>query len=273
VLWCYDTALFYSLKYASEKSSLVNQLKIIKQETSYILYDADLIATPTLQLFDHDFQRNYHTNRENQQSNSSQQGRSTAGIGRARVVYFQQEDLSMVLKHYYRGGLMASVVKDRYVGFDIEKTRAFKEFRLLGEMKNLGLPVPNAIAARVEKGPFYFRADLITEEVKNVRTLAELLSDKMMNVDYWAGVGRCIKAFHNHDVYHADLNARNILLSEEGEVYLIDFDNSRVRAASNAWKFANLARLKRSLLKFKKNTTGFNFDEESWLALKAGYNA
>lgn len=249
---------------------MANQLKIIKRGASTILYDASLIAAPELQLFDSD----YHTNSEDQQNNSTSQARavsSNAGIGRARVVYFVHENVLMVLKHYYRGGLMASIVKDKYIGLDIEKTRAFKEFRLLTKMKKLGLPVPEVIAARVEKGPFYFRADLITKEIENVETLAEILSAHKMNPQLWKNIGVCIKKFHRHDVYHADLNARNILLSEAGDVYLIDFDNSHFRFASKSWKMANLARLKRSLLKFKKNRADFYFDEKSWSMLLDGY--
>ena len=249
---------------------LVNQLKITKENSSYILYDAALIAVPTLQLFDGD----YHTNSGNQQKNSVSQEEvePPAGIGRAKVIYFNHNGINMVLKHYYRGGLVAKIVKDRYIGFNVEKTRAFKEFRLLSKMQQLGLPVPAAIAARVEKGPFYFRADLITREIEGVQTLAEFLSGGVMSSKYWSNVGQCIKRFHQHNIFHADLNARNILLSEVGEVYLIDFDNSYIRADTNTWKLANLSRLKRSILKFKKNEVEFNFDEESWRALIDGYD-
>ena len=138
---------------------LANQLKITKQADSTILYDASLIAKPTLQLFDSD----YHINSDNQQNNSTLRASMAApktGIGRAQVIYFDHENLKMVLKHYYRGGLMASIFKDKYLGFDVEKTRAFKELRLLAKMQQLGLPVPEAIAAHVEKHLFFYRADL-----------------------------------------------------------------------------------------------------------------
>jgi 3-deoxy-D-manno-octulosonic acid kinase len=87
----------------------------------------------------------------------------------------------------------------------------------------------------------------------------------------WSKVGACISLFHRYDVYHADLNARNILLTGDDKVYLIDFDNSYIRTGTMAWKKKNIARLKRSLLKFKKNSPGFNFDEDNWAALLAGY--
>ncbi len=255
----------------SEKIPLESQFNIKKTGDSYILYDASIIADPSLQLFDYD----YHTNQSAQQNNSSPAAELTteSGIGRAKVVYLSHEDETWVLKHYYRGGAVASVLKDQYLGFDIEKSRAFREWRLLKKMRQLGLPVPDAVAAHVDKRLFYYRADLITVKIENSKTLADVLEKNTIDAAQWKKIGACIKLFHQHDVYHADLNARNILLTETGDVYLIDFDNSYVRVNSTTWKMANLSRLKRSLLKFRKNVADFNFTEENWDVLLAAYKS
>ena len=254
----------------------ISKTKMSKNVCSYILYDASIIAEPTLQLFN----RDYHTNQQTQQNNSTSSavviGAGTgSGIGRAKVVYFSFGNKSLVLKHYFRGGAVASLIKDRYLGFNIESTRAFKEWRLLKKMHHLGLPVPQAVAAHVEKTLILYRADLITEEIKDSKTLADVLSENSIDAKQWKKIGACIKLFHQHDVYHADLNARNILLvgtlPEAGDIYLIDFDNSYFRINSETWKMANLARLKRSLLKFRKQQDDFNFDENNWSALLDGY--
>ena len=249
--------------------SLDDNFKISKIGSSYILYDASIIAEPTLQLFD----RDYHTNQSSRQNKllSKLSGEQQGGIGRAQVVYFSQGEKSFVLKHYYRGGAVASILKDRYLGFSIIKSRAFREFRLLKKMNEFGLPVPVAVAAHVDKGMLSYRADLITEELKQAVTLSDVLSNRVLGDENWQNIGRCIKRFHQHDIYHSDLNARNILLVKSFEIYLIDFDNSYIRLGSSAWKMSNLSRLKRSLLKFKNNTDGFNFDENDWSALLAGY--
>ena len=253
----------------SEKIPLESQFKIKKTGDSYVLYDASIIADPSLQLFD----RDYHTNQSAQQNNSlpTAELSTESGIGRARVVYLTFEDKTWVLKHYYRGGAVASILKDQYLGFDVEKSRAFREWRLLKKMRQLGLPVPDAVAAHVDKKMFYYRADLITEKIANSKTLADVLEKNAISTEQWKKVGVCIKSFHQHDIYHADLNARNILLTESGDVYLIDFDNSYIRVNSTSWKMQNLARLKRSLLKFKKNVTAFNFSEDNWSELLMAY--
>jgi len=255
--------------------SLDNTLKfmktgeISKKGNSYILYDASIIAEPTLQLFD----RDYHTNQRSRQNKSvsNLSGEQQGGIGRAPVVYFSQGEKSFVLKHYYRGGAVASILKDRYLGFSVIKSRAFREFRLLKKMNVLGLPVPVAVAAHVDKGMLSYRADLITEELKQVETLSDVLSNSVLGDEDWQKIGRCIKRFHQHDIYHADLNARNILFAKSREIYLIDFDNSYIRLGADSWKMANLSRLKRSLLKFRKNIADFNFINDNWVALLNGY--
>ena len=247
--------------------SLDKNFRISKTGNSYILYDAGIIAEPTPQLFKSD----YHTNQSSRQNKSKPSAEQQGGIGRAPVIYFSQADKSFVLKHYYRGGAVASILKDRYLGFSVIKSRAFREYRLLKKMKALGLPVPVAVAAHVDKSLFWYRADLITEELKQVETLSDVLSSRVLDDSGWQKIGRCIKQFHQHGIYHADLNARNILLTENLDIYLIDFDNSYIRLGSDTWKTANLLRLKRSLLKFKNNSDGFNFDEDDWSALRAGY--
>jgi 3-deoxy-D-manno-octulosonic acid kinase len=255
---------------------LDNNIKVSKVGRSYVLYDASIIDEPVLPLFN----RDYHTNTGSQQNKSvSPTGeQASGGIGRAMVTYFALGDKSYVLKHYYRGGLVASILKDRYLGFSVLKSRAFREFRLLKKMQQSGLPVPVAVAAHACKGLFSYRADLITEELLQAATLADVLTMIKLGEEAWQGIGRCIRRFHQHDVYHADLNARNILLTEQAGagkagIYLIDFDNSYIRLGSNSWKVANLSRLKRSLLKFKNKTDGFNFDEKNWESLLAGYKA
>lgn len=243
-----------------------SQFKLRNSGKSCILYDGSILADPSVALFDSE-QDDAGSHRDDVSLVQS------AGIGRAKVVYFSHNDVNLVLKHYYRGGLVASINKDRYLGLDVEKTRAFREFRLLEKMKTLGLPVPDVVAAHAEKGLFYFRADLITREIENVNTLADYLSDKSADALLWNKVGACIKEFHAHNVDHADLNARNILLTNKDEVYLIDFDNSNIRNGSDAWKQDNLLRLKRSLLKFKNNTADFRFDENDWIAFLKGYDS
>ena len=66
--------------------------------------------------------------------------------GRATVWFIQQGDHGMLLRHYYRGGLVGKVNKDRFWREPEQQSRAIHEFDLLGKLVELGLPVPKPIA-------------------------------------------------------------------------------------------------------------------------------
>jgi 3-deoxy-D-manno-octulosonic acid kinase len=219
----------------------------------HILYDASLLEHPDAALFDVDTA-------------------TGSASGRAHAVFFTYRGLHLVLKHYHRGGVVASVLGDRYFGVRLEASRAFREWRLLHAMQQLQLPSPLPVAASVTRHGLFHRADLVTVRIDDSETLADALLSRPLDQDQWRAVGRCIRRFHDHNIWHADLNARNILLDHSGAVYLIDFDRGRFRYAGETWKAANLARLQRSLRKFQSLHQGFNYSAADWQALLAGYS-
>lgn len=161
-----------------------------------------------------------------------------------------------VLRHYLRGGLMALINRDYYVGCDIRKTRAYRELSMLVQLEALRLPAPRPIGARVRMGFGWYQADLLTEKIPDTTALADL-GEHDFNADLGVRVGQVIRQFHRRGICHADLNARNILLDTQ-QVYWIDFDRATKRAPG-AWQQANLARLYRSLNKLgKTKLSGFN---------------
>ncbi len=85
----------------------------------------------------------------------------------------------------------------------------------------------------------------------------------------WRAIGACLARLHAHGVQHADLNAHNLVLGPQGEVYVLDFDRGRIRSRG-AWERAVLARLQRSLRKVTANLPPDRFDDAAWRALLAG---
>ncbi len=175
-----------------------------------------------------------------------------------------------VLRHYRRGGLFGRVVTDSYLFTGAERTRAFREWRLLADLVALGLPAPRPVAARFRRtGPVY-RADLVTELIPDCRPLSALLCDASIGVD-WEAIGATIRDFHDAGVDHADLNAHNVLVDDDGRVFLVDFDRGR-RRSPGSWRQANLSRLRRSLDKLARQR-GEPADETAWRRLLAGYSS
>jgi 3-deoxy-D-manno-octulosonic acid kinase len=188
--------------------------------------------------------------------------------GRGAVVVLDHGDEKWVLRHYNRGGLVARFVEDHYVWTGVERTRAFREWRLLARLLALGLPVPRPIAARVARSGLAYQADIITRYLPGTRPLSALLNEGSP-IAVWAEIGAMVRLFHDSGVDHPDLTAHNILLTPEGDVFLVDFDNARVRQPGR-WREAGLARLQRSLRKVALET-GVDFDPNGWRRLEDGY--
>jgi 3-deoxy-D-manno-octulosonic acid kinase len=190
--------------------------------------------------------------------------------GRGAITYLRDGPHRWVLRHYRRGGAIARLLDDRYLFSGAERTRAFREWRLLRELAARGLPAPRPVAARYLRSGLVYRADLLTVELPARLTLAAALRAGELPVPRWADVGRCIGAFHAQGVRHADLNAHNVVLGTARDVYLLDFDRGRI-VPRGAWEAAVLARLERSLRKVTRGLPGNRFGPAQWDQLLAGY--
>ncbi len=193
--------------------------------------------------------------------------------GRGAVRCFDHAGMTLVLRHYHRGGMIANVVNDTYCWTGIERTRAWREFRLLSVMYAQGLPVPRPVAVRVNRSAFGYRADIVTKFVAGAQTLAELLTKRTLVIQDWRAIGAMLKRFHTQGIWHADLNAHNILADNNGRWYLIDFDRGAKRLPNRRWQLANLQRLQRSLQKLFVQRVGFNFGDAEWGRLMSGYDS
>lgn len=195
----------------------------------------------------------------------------SGGGGRGGVLFIDTPAGECVWRHYRRGGAVARALDDRYLWRGRDRSRGFAEFRLLQRLRALQLPVPVAVAARVRRSGWYYRADLITRCIPAARTMAEQLAATGLDEGLAARIGATIAAFHRHGVYHADLNAHNVLVNAQG-IHLIDFDRGALRPPQTAWQQGNLARLKRSLLKLGAARDGAEaFERGLWAALLRGY--
>jgi 3-deoxy-D-manno-octulosonic acid kinase len=147
--------------------------------------------------------------------------------GRTSVTLAQLDGIgSVVIKYYRRGGLMRYIIKQRYL--KLGKTRAQREFELLHTVSNLGINVPEPIAY-AHRGHWFYRAWLVTREIKEPLALARLsLIDEKRARRAMTSVTEQISRLIDHNLLHVDLHPGNVVIDQKDRVFLLDFDKGQV---------------------------------------------
>lgn len=225
---------------------------------SGILYDPTLVARVDAGLFD--------------PASWQARGAWTGSVsGRGAVLYLARDGGDWVLRRYRRGGFVGRWIEDSFIYSGEERTRSFRELRLLALLHERGLPVPRPVAAQYRRSGLRYTADLITERIAADK-LSSWLARAPVPEHTWREIGRMLARFHTAGVWHADLTAHNILLDGDGRPYLLDFDRGRIRRPGH-WRQRNLARLLRSLHKIRPQVSEALYPEPQWQWLLAGYAA
>jgi len=189
--------------------------------------------------------------------------------GRGASLFLNIDNADLVLRHYRRGGMVRNISEQSYIWQGLQRTRAWREFAVLGTLELLGLPSPKPYACQVKHHGVAYTATLITYYLAGV-TLAEQVCTEPVADTQWQNIGKCIRRFHDAGVDHADLNAHNILI-DAYSVALIDFDRAVINSSFSKNRFEkNLKRLKRSLNKIDSSGPAF-YNEDCWASLMTGY--
>ena len=210
--------------------------QVTKINQSIILYDDRLMNEIDENIFEPDFWK-------------MDQEAQPQSMGRGTVYFVKIQDQPCVLRHYNRGGLVAKLTLDKYLWMGEHNTRSFKEWHLLNDMVKKQLPVPAPVAARYVRNGIYYKADIITREIPDIESLSDRLLGNSMTEQLWENIGECIAKFHNHGVFHMDLNVENIQIDQNNQVLLLDFDKGKVSEPSRHLSDSNLMRLRRSIAK------------------------
>ncbi|PAV25883.1 3-deoxy-D-manno-octulosonic acid kinase [Tamilnaduibacter salinus] len=200
------------------------------------------------------------------------QAREVDDGGRGAAWFIESEYGHWVLRHFRRGGLPGRVVRSLYLYLGHARVRSVQELRLLRDLRSRGLPVPEPIAAGYTRTfGLFCRAAIIVGRIRGSVPLASYWRDE--DAPVWYRAGRCVRRFHDHGVYHADLNCSNILVTDQS-IHLIDFDRCSLCPDSGpeaGWKRSNLRRLERSFGKMLANVDAAS-RERLWARFIAGYH-
>ncbi len=242
---------------ASGGGEAPDRTRIVQEGACSIIYDAAAAGEARAHWFDPAWWE-------------SQGQAAPADTGRGTTWFVGAPGAQWVLRHYWRGGRVARWIADHHLWLGLERTRPFAEFRLTQRARALGLPVPRPIAARVLRAGLVYTGDLITERLPAV-PCSSLMVKRALDASGWSAAGACVARCHGAGLDHADLTWNNVLLDGDGTAHLIDLDRAVLRAPGR-WADANLARLKRSLIKLTPDWTAAERDA-AWREFMAGYSA
>lgn len=215
-----------------------NQSVLIRPAANvHILYNPHLLSGASVELFN--------------PYNQALHAKPVTHGGRQAAWFVQGEFGQAVLRHYQRGGLIAKFNKNKYLWLSASKSRSLAEFNILNFLHSNGLPVPRPVAALATRSGLIYKAAILVETIQSSHTLAQIVLEGSDQPDRNIAkqVAGSIYAMHEAGVWHADLNAYNILLDPAGKAWLIDFDKAVRTKVSQSARLKNIARLQRSLLK------------------------
>jgi 3-deoxy-D-manno-octulosonic acid kinase len=228
-------------------------------ERSYILHDEDIVGNLEPQHFDPVYWR---------------EGSKTEAVfgGRGGSLKIDLQGQAAILRRYLRGGMMASVSTDSYLWTGKLKTRPWREWSILKQALERDLPVPQPLGIYVRRTGLLYRAAIITAWIDDTETLAARLMRQPLNRETWVELGLLLQKFQELGFRHADLNANNLLINQQDQLFIIDFDKAERMKSLQDWQWLTLRRLQRSLDKIDHQHQ-LHYRSSDWQALIDGYQS
>jgi 3-deoxy-D-manno-octulosonic acid kinase len=192
--------------------------------------------------------------------------RRMQGRGATYAIPLGDRGARVVVRHNHHGGFFAPLRRDLFLA----PTRAPYELQTSLELARLGVPTP-AILAYVlypARGVLQ-RADVCSAEIADSHDLASVLTgtDAAERGAALAATAQLLTSLARAGARHADLNAKNILLSGD-TAYVLDVDRVALGAQRDVAYERNLARLSRSLRKWR-DQFGARISEQDITQLRA----
>ncbi|MBM4193401.1 MAG: hypothetical protein FJ202_03345 [Gemmatimonadetes bacterium] len=128
--------------------------------------------------------------------------------------------LRVAVRHSMRGGLMARLSRDLFLG----GTRAPRELANALRLAEVGVRTAAVIGyAEYSVGGAFFRADVVTEFVEGVDLVTALNAPDAAVKSIATGVEDLLRRLGHAHAVHPDLNARNVLVNRN-ETVVLDVD-------------------------------------------------
>jgi tRNA A-37 threonylcarbamoyl transferase component Bud32 len=166
--------------------------------------------------------------------------------GRGTMLKFPlTEEHAGIVRKYKRGGMVRLVLRDSF----FFRNRPLSEFLTHCVLVERNLPVPLLLGVCWKQQGCFISGALATKEIAGsdldtwLRYCNHTIEEKTAMLHL---CGQTIRLFHDTNVYHRDLQLKNIFVHNNTPV-LLDFDGATIdRPVRRFWRGYSLLRLKRS---------------------------
>jgi hypothetical protein len=152
--------------------------------------------------------------------------------GRGRPFAVEVKGVGRVfVRQYLHGGALRRMTGDRWRG----ESRFVGELRALADAARAGVPVPEALGVVSRPAGLSMRRGwLLAREVTGARDALAFLASRpppARRHGVLAAAGRAMRRLHDAGLEHPDLHLKNLLVTERGDVLVLDLDAARRRDA------------------------------------------
>lgn len=134
------------------------------------------------------------------------------------------------VKQYAHGGLLRKITGGKFLCGGLSRSRA--EFDMLERVRAIGVNAPKPFIC-VTKGSFLYETWLMMQEIEDSRNLVEVSKQDMdLLHDSMRKVAEQVLLLIQNKVFHVDLHPGNVLISNNGDVHIVDFDKARLFSGS-----------------------------------------
>jgi 3-deoxy-D-manno-octulosonic acid kinase len=201
--------------------------------------------------------------------------------GRGEAYGVMLGPVPVVVRHARRGGMLARVLHDRYLG----APRFLREIAMSRHLASAGIATPEVVAAVEYPAGIGHRADVATQRVDGRDLATIFFGDDPPSPEarpiILREVGKAVRRLHDGGFVHPDLQLRNVLIAPYPvtvsaalpnlTVYFLDVDTCRaVGRGDLASHRANVARFARSWAKLNRSL-GTHLIAADRTAFAAGY--
>ena len=146
--------------------------------------------------------------------------------GRAQVVRTTLDGLGpVVIKYYKRGGMIRRFNESVYVRRGTP--RSHHEFEILQKVRTLGVSSPEPLVWATKGGLFY-KAFLVTRNIGDHRSLVDICMDTSEACrSALEKTAEHMELLIKNHIHHVDLHPGNVLVDNQGSVFIIDFDKAK----------------------------------------------